>query len=617
MVNTNINTTNSSPKPQKNDEISSARKTWNKIATYCRKPDHIILIVFGILLTIGIIAPMFSLVSDSFTIHAGFENRFSEKEIGSIYPFGWLAAFNQDYLGLAKDVFWVPLGRSLITGVLACVFALIFGGLTAYLVTRTNRPCKSYISTIFIFPYIRPQWTLALIWKYLFWTAQNPGETNGILANWGINCPKWLTEGLFPTSLILGIHYAAFAYMRIGNVFKNRDSNLEEAATILNTPKWKIFLRVTIPRITPAILSTILLVFSNAIGSYPVPYYLQYDNLAVEYMLQKKDYPSMAAAIAIVMTLIGFVILFVNTRSSRSRKQYTTVTGKAGQVEPVNLGKVGRWVAAVFLILATAFTAIYPIVSFALQTFLPNPNDFSMGFTNLWWTNSDPGNSETRNELGILFNPTIWSAFGNTVKIGLICSLFAGTIGNLIGYAVSKNRKNGFAQYVNAMAFIPYLLPSIGFGAAFAVIGGKRNRMGTTALFVLVGTIKYIPFSSRSSLNAMSQLSGEIEEAAVIQNASWPKRMGKIIIPIQKSSFISGYTLPLITCTRELSLFVMLSTNSSSLLTLARNHYDEIGVYARSSACNLIIIIFVLAANLIVQWTTGSRLDGGVASKNK
>ena len=99
MVNTNINTTNSSPKPQKNDEISSARKTWNKIATYCRKPDHIILIVFGILLTIGIIAPMFSLVSDSFTIHAGFENRFSEKEIGSIYPFGWLAAFNQDYLG--------------------------------------------------------------------------------------------------------------------------------------------------------------------------------------------------------------------------------------------------------------------------------------------------------------------------------------------------------------------------------------------------------------------------------------------------------------------------------------------------------------------------------------
>ncbi len=608
---------NPAPHPKEKGDISTGRKIFNQIATYCEKPDHIILIVFGILLTLGIIAPMISLITDSFTIHAGFESIFSEKKVGTTYPFGWLAALNQNFLGLSEVVFWVPLGRSLITGVLSCIFALLFGGVAAYLVTRTNRPCKSYISTIFIFPYIRPQWTLAIVWKYLFWSGQNKGETNGILANWGIHCPSWFTEGLFPTSLILGIHYAAFAYRMIGNVFKNRDSNLEEAATILNTPKWKIFLRVTIPRITPAILSTILLVFSNAIGSYPIPYYLHYDSLAVQYRLNKKDYPSMAAVIALVRTFIGLIILFFNTRSSRSRKQYTTVTGKAGQVEPVNLGKIGRWVAAAILIILTACTAIYPIISFALQTLLPNPNDFSSGLTTIWWVNKDNTNSQVRNELGILYNKTIWKAFGNTVKVGLICALCAGTIGNLIGYAVSKNRKSRFAQYVNAMAFIPYLLPSIGFGAAFAVLGGKRNIRGTTMLFVLVGTIKYIPFSSRSSLNARSQLSGEIEEAAIIQNASWPKRRGKIIIPIQKSSFISGYTLPLITCTRELSLFVRLSTDSTSLLTLARNHYDEIGVPARSSACNLIIIIFVLAANLIVQWSTGSRLDGGVASKSK
>ena len=35
------------------------------------------------------------------------------------------------------------------------------------------------------------------------------------------------------------------------------DANLEEAATILNTPKWKTFLRVTLPLVKPAILSTI------------------------------------------------------------------------------------------------------------------------------------------------------------------------------------------------------------------------------------------------------------------------------------------------------------------------------------------------------------------------
>ena len=37
----------------------------------------------------------------------------------------------------------------------------------------------------------------------------------------------------------------------------------------------------------------------------------------------------------------------------------------------------------------------------------------------------------------------------------------------------------------------------------------------------------------------MLQLSGEIEEAAIIQDIPWFKRMTRIIIPIQKSSIIS------------------------------------------------------------------------------
>ena len=47
------------------------------------------------------------------------------------------------------------------------------------------------------------------------------------------------------------------------------DANLEEAATILDTPKWKIMFRITLPMVKPAILSTILLVFGSAMGSYP------------------------------------------------------------------------------------------------------------------------------------------------------------------------------------------------------------------------------------------------------------------------------------------------------------------------------------------------------------
>ena len=93
------------------------------------------------------------------------------------------------------------------------------------------------------------------------------------------------------------------------------------------------------------------------------------------------------------------------------------------------------------------------------------------------------------------------------------------------------------------MAFLPYLMPSLAVGVAFFIFGSSLGIFNTYLLLILAGVVKYIPFASRASLNSMLQLSNEIEEAAIIQNVPWHKRMLKIIVPIQKSSIISGFTL--------------------------------------------------------------------------
>jgi iron(III) transport system permease protein len=134
---------------------------------------------------------------------------------------------------------------------------------------------------------------------------------------------------------------------------------------------------------------------------------------------------------------------------------------------------------------------------------------------------------------------------------------------------------------------------------------------------ILCGSVKYIPFSSRSSLSAMMQLSPEIEEAAVIQGASWWKRMGRIVIPIQKSAIISGYLLPFITGMRELNLFMFLVANNDQMATTSLAYFDEMGLTPFSSAVNLIIIIFVLVANLLVNLLTGASIDSGIGGGKK
>ena len=215
--------------------------------------------------------------------------------------------------------------------------------------------------------------------------------------------------------------------------------------------------------------------------------------------------------------------------------------------------------------------------------------------------------------MGILHNQTIWTAFKGTLLVSIACSLTAGTIGTLVGYAVSKQRRNKWANYVNSVAFLPYLMPSIAVGVAyFILLSGKRlNLFNTYWILIIVGTVKYIPFASRSALNSMLQLSGEIEEAAIIQDIPWIKRMTRIIIPIQKSSIISGYLLPFMTCLRELSLFMLLCVQGF-ILSTTLDYFDEMGLYAFSSGINLILIITILVFNAIVNKVTGASLDEGI-----
>ncbi|MBQ2213852.1 MAG: iron ABC transporter permease, partial [Erysipelotrichaceae bacterium] len=521
-----------------------------------------------------------------------------------------------------KTNLWTPLLNTTILALGACVFSILFGGIFAYLITRTNMAFKKYLSSIFIFPYIMPQWTLAVVWQNLFNSNAVTGTSDGLLASlFGIHMPAWWCLGMFPCIIVLGMHYAPFAYILIGGIFKNMDANLEEAATILDTPRWKIFARVTIPMVKPAILSTILLVAGSTIGSYPVPHYLGLPTLATKYVSMNVKYTGEASVIAIIMMMFGVAIMYLNQRSLHSRKSYTTVTGKSGQITKVNLGARGRYVVAIVFIFITFFTSIYPIISFAFETFLPNPGDYSFLYTgnpnNLttkWWVTAENiSENGMYGQMGILHNKTIWNAFKGTILVALICCLTAGTIGTLIGYAVSKNRRGKLAGYVNSMAFLPYLMPSVAVGAAYFILfsSGNINLFNTYLALVIVGTVKYIPFASRSALNSMLQLSGEIEESAMILDIPWRKRMMNIIIPIQKSSIISGFLLPFMTCLRELSLFMLLCTQGF-ILSTTLDYFDEMGLYAFSSGINLILIITILISNALVNKITGASLDEGI-----
>ena len=263
-------------------QASRATILLNKVKTYFSKPHNVILLLMGIVLTFSTVAPIVAIVEDTFKIHPGTIDAHLTGQASGYTTVNYIDLFTSK---LAKTNLWTPLLNTVWLAVGTCVVAILFGGVFAFLVTRTNLAWRKYLSSIFIFPYIMPQWTLAVVWQNMFNSNAVTGGSNGLLAAmFGIKMPLWWCKGLFPSVVVLGLHYAPFAYILIGGIFRTMDANLEEAATILDTPKWKTMFKITLPMVKPAILSTILLVFGSSMGSYPVPHYLNLTTLSTKYV---------------------------------------------------------------------------------------------------------------------------------------------------------------------------------------------------------------------------------------------------------------------------------------------------------------------------------------------
>ena len=250
------------------------------------------------------------------------------------------------------------------------------------------------------------------------------------------------------------------------------------------------------------------------------------------------------------------------------------------------------WIYPVFMIALNSFkkaTAISTTTAFDLLT----PETFN-GLANYMHALNEQGFASA-------FMYSLIITVTSVVLILVCCSMCA-------WYVVRVNNKiSNFFYYLFVFSMVvPFqmlmftlsnLADRIGFNTPFNICFIYLGFGAGLAVFMFAGFVKNIPL--------------EIEEAAIIQDIPWFKRMTRIIIPIQKSSIISGYLLPFMTCLRELSLFMLLCVQGF-ILSTTLDYFDEMGLYAFSSGINLILIVTILICNTLVNKVSGASLDKGI-----
>ncbi|MDX9802094.1 MAG: iron ABC transporter permease [Spirochaetia bacterium] len=578
-------------------------------------PTPIIAFILVAALTYLVLGPLLALLSEGFRVQFRDAARIASEK-GSLTIYYFKRVFTSP---ISETLFWMPLQRSLKIAIVALSGSIFLGFIIAWILVRTDCPGHNVFSKIMILPYIVPSWTFALAWITMFKNRRVAG-TMGILETLGFSPPDWLAYGYFPITVTMIMSLFPLAFLLFGSTLQSVDVQLEESARMAGAPKRVILFKIVLPLLLPALMSSGLLIISRTIGSFGSPYLLgspvRYSVLSTAlYGAVQRGEQGIASVLTMVIVLIGIAVVSIDIFFVKEAKRFVTVSGKGSFQNRQKLGAL-KGPVLIFIVAIILISIVIPFLTLVLSTISIRMGVFKMdNFTlDYWISKSIP---HLAGISGILRNSSVITSAWNSIRIVSIVALIAGTIGTFIGYVSVRYAGSRITTYLKHLSFLPYIIPTIGFGAAYLTLfavqrGPIPSLYGTMYLIILAMSIKYLPFASRAGTAAMMQLGSEPEEAAMICGAPWRERFFKIVVPILRKTLVSGIVLPFISGMKELTLVIFLATPGLELMTTQVLRYIDYGYTQMANAVTVVIIIVIMTLTLMLQKITGSGITSGL-----
>lgn len=595
----------------------TSQKKWfdSAIRRLLLNPVNIALAILLMVLAYLVLWPFFQLVIETLTWGEG-DRRLSRDAIpGEFTWFHWLQATASP---ISEKMLYSPLLNTLITGVISTVLALSAGGVLAWCVVRSNMPGKAWLQPVLTLPYIIPSFAIALAWETVFRSPKVGGQPGLYESILGVAPPEWLSYGTVPISITLAIHYFPFAYLLVAGALATIDSQMEESALISGAGKLTILRKITFPVVAPAFVAAFILTFGKTIGQFALPFLLgapvQFHTVAtMVYANLALGLDSLAFVLAVILIVISLISIWLSNRFIKKKSsRFETIGGKGFRSREVNLGQ-WRWPVFTVVALFAFVVGILPLILLAIQSIMLI--DGFYGLENLTWhfwtgkSNPDIAFGEP----GVFNNNNIIGATWNTLKLASLSAVIASIIGLIIAYIVVRRADNPLANALDQIAFIPFLFPTIAFGAMYLTlfaepVGPIPALYGTFTLLVLISVVSRLPYSVKTGVTAVTQIGKELEEAAEVAGASWSMRFRRIVMPLASSGLTSGMMVSFVGVMRELSLIILLITPSTRVLMTAGFGYAEEGLTQLSNALVLIVAVLTILGELILWWIGKGRM---------
>ncbi|HWX47876.1 MAG TPA: iron ABC transporter permease [Roseomonas sp.] len=463
---------------------------------------------------------------------------------------------------LSEPRVWEAVGNTALCGIGTTLLSCALGFTLAWLVARTDMPGRRWLEMGNLVPFFLSPYVGAISWIYL--VAPGSGLLQQFaMRHFGLDLGFINIYSLGGVIWVLTLFYTPYVYLFVMSPLKQMDAALEDAARVHGAGFWYTLRHVSIPLVSPALLSGALVVFITSAGLFDVPLALALPSgiptMPTE-IFAAVQYPAdFGRAAAFGMMVLGVTILLtLAQRRYLARRRYEIVTGKGYRPRLLKLGRAGR-------IAALTLEAIY----IGGAVLLPTMALVMVSLSRLWTGSFDITRASLANFAYVLFSFRLTQqAILNSLILAVLGATIGVALAVLQAYYLNRGAP-GRRGLADALLSLPLGIPGIILGLGFLILAIRTPLYSTLTIVLIAYVARFFPFATRTVSAMFLAINPELEQSARASGASWGQSMRWVLLPLLKPAVIAAWLMLFVIFIRELGATILLYAQGTETISVA------------------------------------------------
>jgi iron(III) transport system permease protein len=477
-------------------------------------------------------------------------------------------------------------------GVLVC--ASVIGILSAWIIVYYNFPLKNILRILLILPMAIPAYISAFTYAGIL---DYTGPVQVFFRN-----TIGLNEG-YPVINIMNLPGAIFImtmalypyiYLPVQSAFRQQAGSINDASLVLGVSGIKLFFKVSLPLIRPALVGGGILVLMEVLNEYGAVHYFGVNTLSVGIFRAWFSLGDLSSAMKLsALLLLGVLTIIISERIIRGRIGFSLPS--AGHFQPK---KTSGWISILFIFLCSIPVLLGLLIPLAQLI--------------KWALDTDQG----------LLSPQFINLIKNSFSLTGIASLIIITAAITSAHILrnpSIRWRRGLLSILTLGYAIPGTVIAIGIMIAMGFIDRQLNNIlslntfdsgqlflsGSLAALIIAYGIRFMGVAFNPIDAGFTQISGNYHKAARTLGRNSIGALFSVELPNIHSSIKAAGILVILDILKELPLTMILRPFNFNTLAVRAYEMASDERLAMAALPSLVIIIIGLISVLLL--TTGIK----------